>query len=51
MIYRINTRILIVEDNPGDFVLIQDYLNEEFEHPAIEQAQTFAEAKLKLKNK
>ena len=50
MEYAINTRILIIEDNPGDFVLIKNYLYEEFLHPAIEQAQTFAEAKLKLKN-
>ena len=50
MEYAINTRILIIEDNPGDFVLIKNYLYEEFLHPAIEQAQTFAETKLKLKN-
>ncbi len=45
----ITRRILIVEDNPGDFLLIQDYLGEEFSEPVIEHAQTFAGAKLKLK--
>lgn len=45
----ITRRILIVEDNPGDFLLIQDYLCEEFSQPVIEHVQTFAGAKLKLK--
>jgi PAS domain S-box-containing protein len=40
--------ILIIEDNPGDFVLIKDYLGEEFKNPSIEHAQTFAEAKIKM---
>ncbi|MDN3654664.1 PAS domain S-box protein [Ferruginibacter paludis] len=40
--------ILIVEDNPGDFVLIKDYLGEEFKNPSVEHAQTFAEAKIKM---
>jgi PAS domain S-box-containing protein len=40
--------ILIVEDNPGDFVLIKDYLCEEFKNPSVEHAQTFAEAKVKM---
>ncbi|HYG37310.1 MAG TPA: PAS domain S-box protein [Cytophagales bacterium] len=38
-------RLLIVEDNPGDFVLIEDYLKEEFETPAIHHAKTLNEAK------
>ena len=42
-------RILIVEDNPGDYLLIEDYLAEEFSEPVVEHAQTFAAAKIKLK--
>ena len=48
MEYSTSQHILIIEDNPGDFVLIQDYLCEEFEKPAIEHAKTFGEAKIKL---
>ena len=40
--------ILIVEDNPGDFVLIREYLKEEFFEIIIDQAKTFTEAKVKL---
>ena len=49
MEYSILTRhILIIEDNPGDFVLIKEYLNEEFFEVIIDQAKTFTEAKIKL---
>ena len=52
MDYYITTRnFLIIEDNQGDFVLIKDYLNEEFLEPAIEQAKTFTAAKEYFKNK
>ena len=37
-------KILIVEDNPGDFVLIEDYLLEQIVDPLIENAKSFAEA-------
>ena len=40
--------ILIVEDNPGDFLLIEEYLKEEIEHPVIEHSTTFASAKEKV---
>lgn len=51
MLHKANTyRILVVEDNPGDYLLIKDYLAEEFFEPAVEHAQTFAAAKIKLKN-
>ena len=42
--------ILIVEDNPGDFVLINEYLNEEFYQPRVEHAKTFIAAKGLLKS-
>jgi len=48
MEYFTSQHILIVEDNPGDFMLIQDYLCEEFATPVIEHAKTFGAAKIKL---
>jgi PAS domain S-box-containing protein len=42
--------ILVVEDNPGDFFLIQDILKEEFSHVVIHEAKSFTEAKDKLGN-
>ncbi len=51
MEYSILTRhILIVEDNPGDFILIKEYLGEEFFEVIIDQAKTFTEAKSKLQS-
>ena len=38
-------KVLIVEDNTGDYFLIEDYLQEEFMNPVIVNAKTFAEAK------
>lgn len=43
-------RLLIVEDNSEDFLLIKDYLSKEFLHPIIEEVQTYTAAKIKLKN-
>jgi two-component system sensor histidine kinase UhpB len=40
--------ILIVEDNPGDFALISDYLEEHISNPTIEHARNFTEADAKL---
>lgn len=40
--------ILIIEDNSGDFLLIQEYLKEGFFEIIIDQAKTFTEAKAKL---
>jgi PAS domain S-box-containing protein len=37
--------ILIIEDNPGDFVLVEDFLFDQIEAPVISQAKTFKEAK------
>ncbi|TVR17531.1 MAG: PAS domain S-box protein [Balneolaceae bacterium] len=45
-----NLNILVIEDNPGDFVLIEEYLTDELEHPNIHHATTFAEAKQMLGN-
>jgi PAS domain S-box-containing protein len=37
--------ILVVEDNPGDYILIEDYLEETILHPNLIQAKTFKEFK------
>ena len=42
--------VLVVEDNPGDFALVDDFLSEKFEAPRITQAETFAEAKKYLRS-
>ncbi len=34
-------KLLVVEDNPGDFVLIEEYLSEKFEQPHIDHVKTF----------
>ncbi len=36
--------ILVVEDNPGDFALVEDYLYDEIVAPNITQAKSFKEA-------
>lgn len=43
--------ILIVEDNPGDYILIKEYLKEEFFEVIIDNAKTFTDAKSKLQGK
>src|SRR5690606_22644471 len=40
--------ILVIEDNPGDFLLIDDYLIEKFSAIRVTQIQTFESAKAKL---
>jgi PAS domain S-box-containing protein len=40
--------ILVVEDNPGDLVLVEDYLYENFTAPKLHLAENFSEAKTKL---
>jgi signal transduction histidine kinase len=37
--------ILVVEDNPGDFILVEDLILERINSPLIVQANTFEEAK------
>jgi PAS domain S-box-containing protein len=37
--------ILIVEDNPGDYALIEDFLFEQIEAPAISRAENYNEAR------
>ncbi len=37
-------RILVIEDNPGDLLLIEDYLREQIENPHIQIAKKFEEA-------
>ncbi len=41
-------KVLIVEDNPGDFVLIEDYLLERFNNMMVIHADTFVKAQQKL---
>ena len=42
--------ILVVEDNPGDLLLISDYLEESIFEPEIKNAQTYHEACEYLEN-
>lgn len=39
-----NYKIAIIEDNPGDFILIKDYLEEQIEKPLIKHLVNFKEA-------
>jgi len=38
-------RVLVIEDNLGDFIIIEDFIKEEIKCPHIEHAKTFAAAK------
>ncbi|PRX44098.1 PAS domain S-box protein [Salegentibacter salegens] len=38
-------KILVIEDNPGDFILIEDYLSEEHNALKLQRAETFKWAK------
>lgn len=46
-----NIHILVIEDNPGDFFLIEEYLTDELKYPIIVHAKTFNEAAGKLKSR
>jgi DNA-binding NarL/FixJ family response regulator len=37
-------KILVIEDNPGDFVLVEDLLQEQLEAPVIQHAHDFKSA-------
>jgi len=39
-----NLKILVIEDNPGDFILIEDFLNEQSDKPDIAHAKDFRSA-------
>jgi PAS domain S-box-containing protein len=41
-------RILVIEDNPGDFLIVEDFLSEQIECPHIDHATNFKEAYKKL---
>jgi PAS domain S-box-containing protein len=43
--------ILVIEDNPGDLLLIEDYLTEQIEKPIIEVAKNFNEASQSLQTR
>ncbi|MBI3141503.1 MAG: response regulator [Bacteroidetes bacterium] len=43
-------RILLVEDNPGDMLLVQDYLEEEIATPHFDLAKCYEEAAALLRN-
>lgn len=36
--------VFVIEDNPGDFLLIADYLEEQIAAPAVTHAKSFKEA-------
>lgn len=40
-----NYNILVIEDNPGDFLLVEDYLQEHILRPNTKQAKRFKEAR------
>ncbi len=42
--------VLVIEDNPGDFILIEDYLREKIARPSIHHASTFLQAEEKLRS-
>ncbi|MEO6905297.1 MAG: response regulator, partial [Ginsengibacter sp.] len=46
--YQNDLKILIVEDNPGDFVIIEDYLTEKIVTPQIKHVQNFSETAILL---
>src|SRR5689334_12778206 len=39
-----NYNILVIEDNSGDFMIVEDLLNEQILNPCIVQAETYAQA-------
>ncbi len=43
--------ILVIEDNPGDFELIEEFLREQMEAPIVAHAQNYKEAKAILSGK
>jgi len=43
-------KILLVEDNPGDAVLVEEYLDEAFENVNLHHVMTFSEAEKKMYN-
>lgn len=48
---RKNLKILVVEDNPGDCVLIEEYLSESLESPEIINVSTYTDAEKTLGQK
>jgi DNA-binding response OmpR family regulator len=40
--------LLIIEDNPGDYFLIQDYLEEKFSSPKLTHAKRYLDAEALL---
>ncbi len=43
-------RILVVEDNPGDYLLVEDYLEEHIKRPELVHAKCFKEAQKLLES-
>lgn len=43
-------KFFVIEDSRGDFVLVEDYLNEKFNLPSIIRSTTFAEAQAVFRN-
>ncbi len=42
--------ILVIEDNPGDYLLVEDFIMEQISNPKIIHAKTFKEALVELSN-
>jgi len=45
---RDHLKILVIEDNPGDFILVEDFLQEQIKIPVIKRASNFKSAMLEL---
>ena len=43
--------IIVIEDNRGDFILVEDYLIENYKEIKVEQCTSFESAKIYLQNK
>src|ERR1700743_219064 len=43
--------VLVIEDNPGDFALVREFLLEQADQPEVFRAATFNEARTILSNK
>ncbi|MBW4891739.1 response regulator [Mucilaginibacter sp. HMF5004] len=44
-------RILVIEDNPGDFALVEDFLSEKMHFPVITHCETYENARVMLSDR
>ncbi len=40
----VDLKVLVIEDNPGDYLLVEDYLNEHFKNPIIHHVKNYTDA-------